>query len=156
MGQGEGIDRARGQRSDHRHQADHDDPERGGEREEACQHETGAQALAVRWWGRGEARRVPRRRIFSCLNRRIGHRRVPRLCRFGVLPLLREYHLDVKVVPGERRITVTGAVGRRQSEWSFVYTFHAGHRYALSASSALSQDGLKLTDQTTNTSTVLD
>lgn len=101
MGQGEGIDRARGQRSDHRHQADHDDPERGGEREEACQHETGAQALAVRWWGRGEARRVPRRRIFSCLNRRIGHRRVPRLCRFGVLPLLREYHLDVKVVPGE-------------------------------------------------------
>ena len=62
----------------------------------------------------------------------------------------------VKVVPGERRITVTGAVGRRQSEWSFVYTFHAGHRYALSASSALSQGGLKLTDQTTNTSTVLD
>ena len=32
---------------------------------------------------------------------------------------------------------------------------HAGHRYALSASGAVTQGGLKLTDKTTNTSTII-
>jgi hypothetical protein len=61
----------------------------------------------------------------------------------------------VKVLPGQRRLKVTGNVGRTSATWSFVYDFQAGHRYALSASSALLQTGLKLTDKTTNTSTVI-
>ena len=62
----------------------------------------------------------------------------------------------VKVLPGERRLKVTGAVGNGRAQWSFAYNFLAGHRYALSASSAISQGGLKLTDKTTNTSTNID
>ena len=61
----------------------------------------------------------------------------------------------VKVLPGERRLKVSGTVGRTHSQWSFVYNFQAGHRYALSASSAVLQTGLKLTDKTTNTSTII-
>jgi hypothetical protein len=62
----------------------------------------------------------------------------------------------VKVMPGEHRLKVTGAVGNGRAQWSFAYNFLAGHRYALSASSAISQGGLKLTDKTTNTSTNID
>jgi len=61
----------------------------------------------------------------------------------------------VKVMPGQRRLKVTGNVGRTSATWSFVYDFQAGHRYALSASSAVFQTGLKLTDKTTNTSTII-
>jgi hypothetical protein len=61
----------------------------------------------------------------------------------------------VKVLPGERRLKVSGATGRTRAQWSFVYNFQAGHRYALSASSAVFQTGLKLTDKTTNTSTII-
>ena len=62
----------------------------------------------------------------------------------------------VKVLPGERRLKVTGAAGRNRATYSFVYPFVAGHRYAISASSAVTQGGLKITDKTTNTSTIID
>jgi hypothetical protein len=52
-------------------------------------------------------------------------------------------------------LKVTGAAGNSRAQWSFVYDFVAGHRYAISASSALSQGGLKVTDKTTNTSTII-
>lgn len=62
----------------------------------------------------------------------------------------------VKLVPGRRRITVVGAAGNTQARWTFVHDFVAGHRYAISAGDAFTQAGLKLTDQTTHTSKILD
>ena len=61
----------------------------------------------------------------------------------------------VKVLPGTRQLTVTGAAGRTRAQWRFAYDFVAGHRYTLSASSAVTQGGLKITDKTTNTSTII-
>ena len=63
----------------------------------------------------------------------------------------------VKVLPGERRLKVVGAAGQTRSEWSFVHNFQAGHRYVISPSAGGPfQAGLKLTDKTTNTSTIID
>jgi hypothetical protein len=61
----------------------------------------------------------------------------------------------VKVLPGQRQLTVTGAAGNGRATWRFAYDFVAGHRYTLSASSAVTQGGLKITDKTTNTSTII-
>ena len=61
----------------------------------------------------------------------------------------------VKVLPGQRQLTVTGAAGNERVTWRFAYDFVAGHRYTLIASSAVTQGGLKITDKTTNTSTVI-
>ena len=62
----------------------------------------------------------------------------------------------VKVMPGKRRLTVTARAGDTEARYSFVYDFQAGHRYALSATGAITQGGLKITDKTTNTSTIID
>lgn len=62
----------------------------------------------------------------------------------------------VKVMPGERRLKVAAKTGGGERHYTFVHNFEAGHRYAISATSGLTQGGLKLTNKTTNTSSVID
>ena len=73
--------------------------------------------------------------------------------RVDVPPFSMNY--PVKVMPGERRLTVAAKTGGGESRYTFVHNFTAGHRYVISGS-GLSQGGLKVTDKTTNTSTVID
>ena len=74
--------------------------------------------------------------------------------RVDVPPFSTNY--PVKVMPGERSLTVAAKTGGGESRYTFVHNFTAGHRYVISGSGGLTQGGLKVTDKTTNTSTVID
>jgi hypothetical protein len=60
----------------------------------------------------------------------------------------------VKVEPGERKVAIAFDDGNRYEAWRFVYPFQAGRLYKVGAPGGFAK-GVRLTDKSTGTSTVI-
>jgi hypothetical protein len=61
----------------------------------------------------------------------------------------------VKVAPGERALSITRQSGNSMARWNVKYTFQAGRVYTIGPDNWIAGSNIKLTDQTTKTSTIL-